>query len=203
MFTLKQVKYKNILHIEEMNVSPNKVTCITGESGSGKSTLLKLLNMMITPDEGNIYFQDELLKHKDPIAHRREVVMLLQSPLVFPGNVEENLQIGLRFSEKGEASKEELQKVLEIVCLDKQLEDEIDHLSGGEKQRVALARILLMKPAVYLLDEPTSALDEETESIVMDNFIREVRKEKGTIIMVTHSKKVAESYADEIITMKK
>nr|WP_236712588.1 ATP-binding cassette domain-containing protein [Peribacillus muralis] len=94
-------------------------------------------------------------------------------------------------------------KALETVQLQKSLSENAENLSGGEKQRLALARLLLLKPEVYLLDEPTAALDEETELKVMSRFLEEVKRDKGTVIMITHSKQLAEICAQKTIILKK
>lgn len=202
MFILKNVKYKNILHIENMTIQNGKVTCIIGESGSGKTTILKMLNKMISPDSGEILFKDKKLNETDSVAIRRNVVMLPQSPSIFKGNIKNNLLIGLDFSEKPAASDIELKEVLKVVKLNKDLDDSADKLSGGEKQRVALGRILLMDPEVLLLDEPSSALDEETENIIFEALVDYTKKFNKTLIMVTHSRQVAEKFSDEIIAIK-
>ncbi|PFA69376.1 ABC transporter ATP-binding protein [Bacillus sp. AFS015802] len=203
LFELRDVHFKDILHIKGMDISEHKTTCLVGESGAGKSTLLKLLNKMNIPDSGQVYYKENPLVGTDPVKHRREAVMISQAPLLFGETVEENLQKGLIFSEKPLAGREELMKVLTIVKLDKPLDASAEQLSGGERQRLSLGRVLLMKPAVYLLDEPTSALDEETEIEVMKSFIECAKGHGGTIIMVTHSTNVAEQYGEEIITISK
>lgn len=202
MFILKNIKYKNILHIENMTIQNGKVTCIIGESGSGKTTILKMLNKMISPDIGEILFKDKKLNETDSVALRRNVVMLPQSPAIFKGNIKNNLLIGLDFSEKPAASDIELKEVLKVVKLNKDLNDSADKLSGGEKQRVALGRIILMDPEVLLLDEPSSALDEETENIIIEALVDYTKKFNKTLIMVTHSRQVAEKFSDEIIAIK-
>ncbi|TYS90930.1 ATP-binding cassette domain-containing protein [Rossellomorea aquimaris] len=203
LFELKDVHFKDILHIQEMDISGHKTTCLVGESGAGKSTLLKLLNKMNIPDEGKVYYNETPLQEIDSVKLRREVVMISQTPLLFGDTVEDNLQKGLMFSEKPLASRDELMKTLEIVKLDKPLDGLAERLSGGERQRMSLGRVLLMKPPVYLLDEPTSALDEETEIEVMKSFIETAKDHGGTIIMVTHSTNIAEQYGEEIITISK
>jgi putative ABC transport system ATP-binding protein len=203
MFYLKDISYKNIIYIKEVNINEGIVTCIVGPSGAGKTSLLRLLNRMNNPTGGQIFYKGRSLEEFDPVDFRRKVMMLSQNPLIFPGSVEENLQIGLEFINKEHVLKEELKRALDIVMLEKSMDDDAEKLSGGEKQRLALARILLLKPEVYLLDEPTSALDEETEMTVINRFIEEAKQNGGTIIMITHSTKLSERYADKIITLKK
>ncbi|MFJ7680789.1 ABC transporter ATP-binding protein [Peribacillus butanolivorans] len=186
-----------------MKISANRVTCLTGESGAGKTSLLRLLNRMNVPDSGSVFYQDQLLDNLNPIEHRRKVTMLSQTPFTIPGTIEENLQLGLELTDREKKSKAEFVKALDTVLLQKSLSDDAENLSGGEKQRLALARLLLLKPEVYLLDEPTAALDEETELKVMSRFLAEVKRGKGTVIMITHSKQLADTCAEKMIILKK
>lgn len=202
MFTLKDVRYGDILFIEELQIPSEKITCIVGESGSGKSTLFRLLNNLASADEGEITYNNKPIEDYDPVSLRREVVMVPQVPTIFDGTVKDNLVIGLTFSEQAHPDDEVLKNTLEAVHLRKSLEEEADDLSGGEKQRLGLARALLMYPEVFLLDEPTSALDEETEEMVIRNVIETIRKRKKTAVIVTHSKKVAETYGEYIVEVK-
>lgn len=202
IFRLENIRYKGILKIDDLRISACMVTCLTGESGAGKTSLLRLLNRMDDPDSGSIYYQDRLLDEFNPIELRRKVTMLSQAPFTLPGTIEENLQIG-SIDRTGKKDKAELVKALETVQLQKSLDEGAENLSGGEKQRLALARLLLLKPEMYLLDEPTSALDEEAELTVMSRFLEEVKREKGTVIMITHSKQLAEICAEKRIVLKK
>ncbi len=203
IFRLENIKYKGILKIDDLEIQACVVTCLTGESGAGKTSLLRLLNRMDDPDSGSIYYQGQLLEKFNPIELRRKVTMLSQTPFTLPGTIEENLQIGLELTERKKKDEEELVKALETVQLKKSLDESAENLSGGEKQRLALARLLLLNPEVYLLDEPTSALDEEAELTVMGRFLQEVKREKGTVIMITHSKQLADKCAEQRIVLKK
>jgi putative ABC transport system ATP-binding protein len=201
MFRLENVSYHDILSSINIQIDQGKTSCITGESGAGKSTILKFLNKMLLPTEGKIYYKDNPIETYDSIELRRQAVMLPQHPVIFEGSIEENLQIGLRFSKKEDASTQALKKVLEMVSLEKTLGEGAENLSGGEKQRLALARIHLMKPEVYLLDEPTSALDKKTEMDIMERYIQGIKEVSGTIVMVTHSEAVADKFADQKIVI--
>lgn len=203
MFVLRDVTYKDILKIKNLTIQGGQVTCIVGESGSGKTTLLRLLNKLISCDSGEIFYKDQALDSLDAVGLRREVVMLPQSPAIFPGSVKDNLLIGLKFSERLLVADEKLIETLSLVKLNKALADEAAKLSGGEQQRLALARVIIMEPDVLLLDEPSSALDEETEHIIIEALVRYTRDNHKTLIMVTHSKRVAGLFADEIIEIKK
>jgi putative ABC transport system ATP-binding protein len=203
MFELKNIIYKNILQIDNMTIPAKKITCLVGESGAGKSTLLKMLNIMLSPDQGEIFYQNKNLKQEDPILHRRRVVMLAQQPTIFDGSIRDNLHIGLIFSEQKLKEDQELEEALNIVRLNKVLDDDAGTLSGGEKQRLALARVYLMDPEVFLLDEPTAALDEETEEEVMKSFIEKVIEKGQSVVMITHSQKIAAKYGENLLTLKK
>jgi putative ABC transport system ATP-binding protein len=201
MFSLREVKYKNILDIKELNIEKSKVTCMIGESGSGKTTLLRLLNKLISCDSGKIMYMGQDLNSFDSVQLRRSVVMLAQLPTIFPGTIRDNLLIGLKFAEKPAASDDKLLHILNMVHLNKSLDNESDPLSGGEKQRLALGRVILLDPEVFLLDEPSSALDEETERFIIGNLVAHTRETSKTLIMVTHSKKIAQTYSDNIIEL--
>ncbi|KAJ52464.1 putative ABC transport system ATP-binding protein [Clostridium tetanomorphum] len=199
MFKINNVLYKNILSIERLEIPQNKVICIIGESGSGKSTLLRLLNKLISYTSGEILYKNQPLDTVDSVELRRNIVMLSQSPTIFPGTIRDNLLIGLKFAEKPIVNDEKLRQILEMVHLNKGLDDNIYTLSGGEKQRLALGRVLLLDPEVFLLDEPSSALDEETELAIIDELVSYTKETNKTLIMVTHSKKVAQTYSEYII----
>lgn len=202
MFHLHQVSYKNILSIPELTIRQREITCIVGESGSGKTTLLRMLNHLISPEEGRITFQNQDLREIDPVVLRRKVVMLPQTPVIFQGSIQENLKAGLRFSNKALPSSKAMEDILKRVKLRKPLDGNPENLSGGEKQRLALGRILLMEPEVLLLDEPSSALDDETESLIIQTFVDYAREQDKTLVMVTHSKALAKTFADRILQVK-
>jgi len=199
MFKIVELKYKNILDIDYLEIEGNKITCIVGESGSGKTTLLKLLNKLISPDKGEIYFKGRPLKDWDTIEIRRKVTMLPQNPIIFNGNIRDNLLIGLKFSEKPLVKDEKLKEILELVSLKKELDESAQNLSGGEKQRLAIGRILLLDSDVYLLDEPTSALDEGTEEKVMKAVIEYIKRKNKMLVVVTHSEKIASNFGERVV----
>ncbi|SHJ37391.1 putative ABC transport system ATP-binding protein [Clostridium amylolyticum] len=202
MFSIKGLVYKDILAINRLELLGNKIICIVGESGGGKTTLLKMLNKLVSPDKGEILYNNISLKDIDSVNLRREVVMLSQIPAIFEGTIKDNLLIGLKFSEKPMVSDKVLEEALSFIKLNKNLEDNSENLSGGEKQRLALARVLIMNPKVFLLDEPSSALDEDTEKFVIEKLVNHTRKNNKTLIMVTHSKSIAENYYDCLIEIK-
>jgi len=128
--------------------------------------------------------------------------MLPQAPAIFNGTVKDNLLIGLKFSEKPIVSDKKLQEILNMVHLNKTLHEKADKLSGGEKQRLALGRVILLEPEVFLLDEPSSSLDEDTEELIIGKLIDYTREKGKSLVMVTHSRKVAQTFSDNIIEIK-
>lgn len=201
MFKLKDIKFKNILDIENLEIHENVVTIVKGESGSGKSTMLKLLNNIISPDSGVVMYNGIDVNDINPITLRREVIMQSQFPNIFPGNVRENLNIIFTLRGEEGLDDEKLLKALEIVNLKKDLTDDAQNLSGGEKTRLSIARLFLVEPEVFLLDEPGASLDSKTEEILMNNVISEIKRRNKTLIYISHSDN-PEMIADEIITMK-
>lgn len=201
MFLLKDIKFKNILDIENLEINENVVTVVKGESGSGKSTMLKLLNNIISPDSGIVMYNGVDVSDINPITLRREVIMQSQFPTIFPGNVRENLNVIFTLRSEEGLSDEKLLKAMEIVNLKNDLNDDAQNLSGGEKTRLSIARLFLVSPEVFLLDEPGASLDSKTEEILMNNVIAEIKKKNKTLIFISHSKN-PEIISDEIITLK-
>ena len=199
MYTFKDVKYKDILNIAELSIKGNCVTSIVGPSGSGKTTFIRLLNKLISPDSGVISYKGKPLVEWNSVELRRNVVMLPQSPAIYQGTVKDNLLKGLLYSEKEPVSDKTLLEILDSVKLTKNLHDDAEVLSGGEKQRLALGRVLIMDPDVLLLDEPSSALDDETELKIIELVVQYTKKNNKTLVMVTHSNQIAEAFSNQII----
>ena len=202
MFELKNVKYKDILFIEDLEIKANKITCIVGESGGGKTTFLKLLNNMLSPDQGTIIYKNNDILDYDPIELRRKIPMLPQNPVIFPGTIRDNFDLALKYAEEERKTEEDYIDILKVVGLEGHgLDKDAENLSGGEKQRIALARILLLEPNALLLDEPSSALDEKTEELIIKMVVDYIEKQNGTLVMVTHSSEIAEKFGDRIVTI--
>lgn len=198
MFAFNNVRYKNVLDIPSLIIPRGTIVCLVGKSGGGKSTILRLLNKMISPTQGSITLDGDDLASFDSVHHRRRTLMLEQTPHIFKGTVRDNLH--KPFILQGTAPPEEATLIayLRMVALKQSLDDSASTLSGGEAQRLALARILLLDGDVYLLDEPSSALDEQTEADVIRTMVDFVRNNEKTMVMVTHSRAIAATYGDVI-----
>lgn len=201
MFKLDNVKYKHILDIRKLEIPGNRITCIVGESGGGKTTLLRLLNKLISCDSGEISYKGRPLRSIPSVELRRQVVMLPQQPVIYPGTVRDNLLVGLKFAEKPAVDDARLRQVLSMVHLSKELSEQGEKLSGGEKQRLALGRVILLEPEVFLLDEPSSALDEGTERLIIERLAAHTKETNKTLVMVTHSRQIARDYAESIVVL--
>ena len=167
------------------------ITVVSGPSGAGKTTLLRLCNRLEVPDAGTVSYRGQHLEELDPLVLRRRVGMVFQRPTAFPGSVADNLAVA-----HPDASTEELRTALQQVALDPALLDqEARTLSGGELQRMCLARTLVTRPETLLLDEPTSALDAQPKQ-VFEITTRELAARGITIIWVTHDDAQAARIAD-------
>jgi putative ABC transport system ATP-binding protein len=158
---------------------------IVGRSGAGKSSLLRLLNRLDEPTAGTVFLGNADYRQIPTSELRRRVGMVMQRPYLFPGTVEENLQFGPK--ERGaRLSTAGVDGLLNAVGLSGYNRRDTARLSGGESQRVSLARTLANNPEVLLLDEPTSALDEEAR-LGVEVLIQQIVREEGlTCVLVTH-----------------
>ena len=200
MFEIKDLKFKQILDIPSLKIE-QQITCIVGSSGSGKTTLLRMLNRLNAPDKGSVLYNGIDISTMNAVQLRRSVVMLGQTPIIYSGDIRDNLQIGLELSQKQLACENLLNESLVHVGLQKTLDDSCGTLSGGEKQRLCLARVMLMNADTYLLDEPSSALDKETEHFIIQNLADFAKKFEKQLIMVTHSENIAQEFKDSVIRL--
>jgi putative ABC transport system ATP-binding protein len=201
-FELSGIRFREILDIEHLELDSCRISAIVGPSGGGKTTLLRCLNRMTTPDAGRILFEGQPLEAIDPVQLRRRVVMLAQMPVIFPSSVEENLLIGCRLAEKPLPDREAMRAMLLRVGLGKPFDEDAARLSGGEKQRLSLARVMLMDPEVLLLDEPSASLDGETEEQIFTLITEFCRERCKTLVMVTHSEAEFSGYYDALVRIR-
>ena len=185
----------------------NQTTVLVGPSGSGKSTMLRSLNLLEMPESGKYYFDDLELDFKKGISKkeilevRRETEMIFQNSNPFPyltvlkHIIEGPVHV---LKEDKESATKRAYELLKKVGLADKADAYPQQLSGGQAQRVAIARSLAMNPRYILLDEPTSALDPELELEVL-KVLLQLAKEKQSLIIVTHNLAFAQKVADKIL----
>ena len=183
-----------------------KVYAIKGKSGSGKTTLLSLISGLEKKYEGNIFYKTRNLKKMDLDVYRNtNIGIVFQSYNLLPHlTAEENIILSMDISKvKVKDKHEKAVTLMESVGLSRNLRKRrVLKLSGGEQQRVAIARSLSYNPEIILADEPTGNLDKETENEILDIFIRLAHEENKCVIIVTHSPNVCEK-VDIIYELKK
>ncbi len=196
-----QVGENKILNDITADINSSGITGIIGPSGAGKSTFLRLLNKLISPSEGKIFYKTQDTKDIPPQIIRKEIGLVQQRPFLFNGTIKENILYGPKIWAI-EYSDNDLIQLLQKVALGKEfLNRQVEGLSGGEQQRVSLARSLANRPYVLLLDEPTSSLDINSEEII-ETTLKQLNQEGIKIIIVTHSLEQTERLTESILFLR-
>lgn len=178
---------------------------VIGPSGSGKSTFLRCLNLLETPTEGEIWFEDQLITDKKCNVNkvRQQMGMVFQHFNLFNNlTIKNNITLApvkLKLKSREEAEKEAL-RLLDLVGLGDKADAYPSQLSGGQKQRAAIVRSLAMNPKVMLFDEPTSALDPEMVGEVL-KVMKDLANDGMTMVVVTHEMGFAREVADRVLFM--
>lgn len=193
-----------ILEDASCSFNKGKMYVIMGVSGSGKTTTLSLLEALEQPQKGEIRYKGETLESIGRDIYRRQHIgIVFQSYNLFPYlNVRENVEVSMEITGNVEKKRERAESLLKEVGLkEDQYERNIMKLSGGEQQRVAVARALASEAEVILADEPTGNLDEETATEIRDLFCDVAHKKGKCVIVVTHAQEFSRK-ADVIVTLK-
>lgn len=194
------VKEKVLVEDATFDVRSGEILAIVGPSGSGKSSLLRLLNRLDEPTSGTVYVEGTNYRDISPRQLRRKLAMVTQRPYLFSGTVEDNLRFGPR--QRGEIlSQDAIEELLLRVGLKGYATRNVANLSGGEAQRVSVARTLANSPLVLLLDEPTSALDDSSKLEVESLIQRIMRDQKLTCVIVTHDSTQALRLAERALLL--
>ncbi|WP_449540331.1 ABC transporter ATP-binding protein [Ferdinandcohnia sp. Marseille-Q9671] len=163
------------------------ITSLVGPSGAGKSTLLKLCNGLLSPQSGDIYINDKSINDFEPVVLRRNVGMALQNAPMVNGSVLHNIALPLTLQGK-KLEAERAKDLVEHVGLEQDyLQKDVRDLSGGQRQKVSIARTLVNKPSILLLDEITSALDRVSKAEIEELIVKINQKFNVTIIWITHN----------------
>lgn len=201
---LKEVSYNSgndkILNGISFAVKKGDCISIVGQSGSGKSTLLKLCADLIPISSGQIYFKEKCYTNYNPVELRKLVSYCVQIPYLFGNTVYDNLEFPFKVRNE-KVDKNKIKMLLNKFNLDESyLEKDINFLSGGEKQRIAIIRNLIYTPEILLLDEATASLDKKNASIV-ENYIKELNKNGVTVLWVTHNEEQSKSIFNKRIVI--
>ena len=175
------------LQLEHLAIQNGEVLAVVGPNGAGKSTLLLTLARLLKPERGEIQFNGTQASAESDTDYRRRIGLVMQDPLLFDMTVFENVASGLKF--RGINKDEIRNKVplwLERLGVGHLAKRRANQLSGGEAQRVSLARALILEPQLLLLDEPFSALDPPTRSRLLDDLGTLLKETATTTVFVTH-----------------
>jgi putative ABC transport system ATP-binding protein len=195
----------SVLNNFELSISKGEIIILLGKSGSGKSTLLNIISGIDVPDGGSVSIDGtditKLSEKERTLTRRNKIGFIFQFFNLIPTlTVKENLQLPLELN-NDDNQEERIKSILTEVGLLDRANTYPDKLSGGEQQRIAIARALIHNPDIILADEPTGNLDYETGLQIVDLLDRVVKKKGKTMIMVTHSKDVV-GLADKIFSLK-
>ena len=185
---LIQRNKRDVLKIDSLDIQRGETLAVVGPNGAGKSTLLLALARLLKPAAGDITFNGNSLERLGDLEYRRRISFVFQDPLLLNMTVEQNIALGLKFRK---APKDEMQtqvwkwiKQLGIELLAKR---RASQLSGGEAQRVSLARAFVLEPELLLLDEPFAALDPPTRAKLIEDLSALLAEDHCTAVFVTHN----------------
>lgn len=203
LFHSNELKYKDILTYNSIEIKKGKVNFIVGESGSGKSSLLKLLNLSQSASSGKLLYNDKPIESYDPIQLRRDVSLVSQESYLFNESIYDNFKRFYTLRKAPMPSEEFIKNITNLCLVNVPLEQNALTLSGGERQRVYISIFLSFIPKVILLDEPTSALDEKNSHLIMENIINFCKEKNIDIIVVSHDKKIVDRFSENIVIIRK
>ena len=193
-----------VLDIDFLEIAPGVIYTLIGPNGAGKTSLLKILAFLDKPSSGDLSFSGHPVSFSEKNLHtlRRRVVMLDQTPILFTGTVWKNVEFGLKVRKVPAIErKRRVEKMLELVGMEKFREFDSRGLSGGEVKRVALARALVLRPDVLLCDEPTANVDGENQESILNTLEQINREEKRSIIFSTHYLSQGQRLADHTLLL--
>lgn len=195
---------RKILDIDNFFLEQGETVVLIGPNGAGKSTLLQILMLLQRPTTGELYYQGEKVHWKDSLKYRRRMAMVFQEALLLETTVYHNVASGLAIrGYPREQIRERVQKWLVRLGIEHLAQRPARNLSGGESQRVSLARALALEPEVLFLDEPFAALDEPTRTTLISELADILRDTHVSCVIVTHNYTEIPVLADRVIAMEK
>ena len=176
------------LRVDSLNIERGETLAVVGPNGAGKSTLLLALARLLKPSQGEIIYDGKSLRQWDELEYRRKISFVFQAPLLMDMTVEQNVALGLKF--RGVSTNQTYERVgkwikqLGVESLSKR---RARQLSGGEAQRVSLARAFVLDPELLLLDEPFSSLDPPTRAKLIEDLSALLKADHRIAVFVTHN----------------
>ena len=191
LFNLENIEIKardkKILSIPSFDLHEGEILGVMGPNGAGKSTLLKTLALLEPPDSGSITFQGQTVSDSSALIMRRKIAVALQQSLLLDTSVYQNVAVGLKIRNRPHKEiKEQVAYWLDVFKIGHLAKKHAYHLSGGEAQRVNLARAMILRPQVLFLDEPFSALDFPTKVQLLKDIKNVVEETSTTTIFISH-----------------
>ena len=195
---------RTVLAIDQLEIEAGRMYALLGPNGAGKTTLLNLLAFLDEPTSGSLRFHDKAVgsDRAERLALRRQVVLVDQHPIMFSTSVAANIEFGLKIRKIDRTARQRaVQAALETVGLERYRAARAHELSGGETQRLALARALALAPTVLLCDEPTASVDTENQAKIAA-LLRRINAEHGTtIVFTTHDRLQAARLAERTVVL--
>lgn len=193
---------RTVVDVDHLAVRTGELLAVIGPNGSGKSTLLRVLGLLEAPTGGTVRVRGQSVSARDGLAARREMATVFQDPLLIDATAFDNVALGLRFRGLPRAAiAPRVERWLERFGVGHLAARRARSLSGGEAQRTALARALVLQPSVLLLDEPFAALDQPTREALIVELGRILRHERITTVLVTHDRGEAMALGDRVAVM--
>lgn len=191
-----------VLKIEELNLYRGEVLALVGPNAAGKSTLLLTIARLIPLFQGKIIFKGISIDEWDDLSYRRQMSMVFQDSLLLKGTVMDNVTLGLRFRGVSKSAAAALaQAWLERLRISELSHNTVSQLSGGEAQRVSIARALVLDPLILLLDEPFSSLDPPSRLRLQNDLANLLKENQCTTLFITHHLKEATKLGDRVAVM--
>jgi tungstate transport system ATP-binding protein len=196
---LVQRNGRDALKIDSLTIQKGETLAVVGPNGAGKSTFLLALAHLLKSSKGEITFHGKPQREWNDLEYRRRIAFVFQDPLLMDMSVRENIALGLKFRnvDKRETQARVL-KWAKAMGVDQLLERRASQLSGGEAQRVSLARAFVLDPELLLMDEPFSAVDPQTRKKLLLDLSKALAQDHRTTIFVTHNLKEAAQFGDRV-----
>ena len=190
LYRLENIRKRNsdsfTLEVERLEIARGETLCLVGPTGAGKSTLLRILSLLDPPTAGRVFFDGMDGAVSTSLDMLRQIVTVTQQPAMLSNTVRYNVEFGLRIRDE-RLTSERVTRLLELLRLGALVDQDAVSLSGGQTQLVALARALVINPAVLLLDEPTANLDPAHVALVEEVVEEQRSRTNATIVWVTHN----------------